>query len=103
MEEEFINEHMLYFCLSENHWERLPTLSTVDSLCSMHMKLHVFLDLPYDLVLGCGWLFFCQQTLSHASFVLSSVAIAPGTLASKCLSSFILSPTWPLAILDSCP
>ena len=65
----------------------LVTLPTTDSLCSMHMKLRVCSGLPYDLVLGRDWLFFCRQTLPHASFVLSSGAFAPGVSASTYLHS----------------
>ncbi|KAJ7705942.1 hypothetical protein B0H14DRAFT_3026855, partial [Mycena olivaceomarginata] len=33
---------------------------------------------PYDLVLGCDWLFFCRETLPHSSFNLSSGVVQPG-------------------------
>jgi hypothetical protein len=38
----------------------------------MNVKLSVTASLPYDLLLGCDWLFFCGKTLLHASFLLSS-------------------------------
>jgi hypothetical protein len=38
----------------------------------MYIRLSVCSELPYDLVLGWDWLFFCSQTLPHASFSLSS-------------------------------
>ncbi|KAJ6450885.1 hypothetical protein C8R45DRAFT_1083799 [Mycena sanguinolenta] len=47
-------------------------LPSGDSLCSMNMKLSVTSGLPYDLVLGRDWIFFCRETLPHASFLLSS-------------------------------
>ncbi|KAJ7806072.1 hypothetical protein B0H14DRAFT_2876932, partial [Mycena olivaceomarginata] len=46
-------------------------LPSGDSLCSMNMKLSVTSGLPYDLVLGRDWIFFCRETLPHASFLLS--------------------------------
>jgi hypothetical protein len=49
-----------------------------DSICSMHVSLLVRSSLPYDLVLGRDWLFFCRQTLPHASFALSSGVVTPG-------------------------
>ena len=54
------------------------TLPSGDSVCSMHIKLRICSDLPYDLVLGRDWLFFCRETLPHASFVLSSGVVTPG-------------------------
>lgn len=53
----------------------LPCSNTV---CSMHTKLSVTSGLPYDLVLGRDWLFFCRETLPHSSFDLSSGTVTPG-------------------------
>ncbi|KAJ7870292.1 hypothetical protein B0H14DRAFT_3440126 [Mycena olivaceomarginata] len=49
-----------------------------DTVCSMHMTLSVVTDLPYDLILGRDWLFFCRQTLPQASFQLSSGVVHIG-------------------------
>jgi hypothetical protein len=38
----------------------------------MNVKLSVTASLPYDLLLGCDWGFFCGKILPHASFRLSS-------------------------------
>ena len=54
------------------------TLPSGDTVCSMHMKLSVTPSLAYDLVLGRDWLFFCHETLPHASFNLSSGIVHPG-------------------------
>ncbi|KAJ7439569.1 hypothetical protein B0H11DRAFT_2205761 [Mycena galericulata] len=59
------------------------TLPYGDSVCSMHMNLIVRPSLPYDLVLGRDWLFFCRQTLPHASFTLSSGVVTPGMPSSS--------------------
>ncbi|KAF8162204.1 hypothetical protein K438DRAFT_1985325 [Mycena galopus ATCC 62051] len=48
------------------------TLPCGDTVCSMHTKLSVTSTLPYDVVLGRDWLFFCRETLPHTSFDLSS-------------------------------
>ncbi|KAJ7504635.1 hypothetical protein B0H11DRAFT_2273245 [Mycena galericulata] len=48
------------------------TIPSGETVCSMPIKLSVCLDLPYDLVLGRDWSFFCRQTLTYASFTLSS-------------------------------
>ncbi|KAJ7144064.1 hypothetical protein C8R44DRAFT_865059 [Mycena epipterygia] len=53
----------------------LPCSNTV---CSMHTKLSVTSNLPYDLVLGRDWLFFCREMLPHSSFDLSSGTVTPG-------------------------
>ncbi|KAJ7105280.1 hypothetical protein C8R44DRAFT_987707, partial [Mycena epipterygia] len=53
----------------------LPCSNTV---CSMHTKLSVTSGLPYDLVLGRDWLFFCREMLPHSSFDLSSGTVTPG-------------------------
>jgi hypothetical protein len=47
------------------------------------MNLVVRPSPPYDLVLGRDWLFFCHQTLPHASFTLSSGVVTPGMPSSK--------------------
>ncbi|KAJ7306659.1 hypothetical protein DFH08DRAFT_1088893 [Mycena albidolilacea] len=47
------------------------TLPSGGSICSMHIKASICSDLPYDLVLGRDWLFFCRETLPHSSFTLS--------------------------------
>lgn len=49
-----------------------------DTVSSMHTKLSVTSGLPYDLVLGRDWLFFCRETLPHSSFHLSSGTVSPG-------------------------
>lgn len=54
------------------------TLPCGNTMCSMHTKLYVTPDLPYDLVLGRDWLFFCRETLPHTSFDLSSGTVSPG-------------------------
>ncbi|KAJ6573355.1 hypothetical protein B0H10DRAFT_2444127 [Mycena sp. CBHHK59/15] len=54
------------------------TLPCGNTVCSMHTKLSVTSDLPYDLVLGRDWLFFCRETLPHTSFDLSSGTVSPG-------------------------
>ncbi|KAJ7921061.1 hypothetical protein B0H13DRAFT_2318816 [Mycena leptocephala] len=61
----------------------LLALPSGKSVCSMHMKLRICSDLPYDLVLGRDWLFFCRETLPHASFILSSGVVTPGRLAAS--------------------
>ncbi|KAF7367943.1 ATP-dependent DNA helicase [Mycena sanguinolenta] len=52
-------------------------LPSGDSLCSMNMKFSVASGLSYDLVLGRDWIFFCRETLPHASFLLSSGIFPP--------------------------
>lgn len=54
------------------------TLPCGDTVCSMHTKLSVTSTLPYDVVLGRDWLFFCRETLPHTSFDLSSGSVSPG-------------------------
>ncbi|KAJ7739463.1 hypothetical protein DFH07DRAFT_965750 [Mycena maculata] len=54
------------------------TLPSGNTIYSMHMKLSVTAGLPYDLVLGRDWVFFCRQTLPHTSFSLSSGIVSPG-------------------------
>lgn len=54
------------------------TLPSGNTMCSMHMKLSVSPGLAHDLVLGRDWLFFCRETLPHASFHLSSGIVHPG-------------------------
>ena len=49
-----------------------------NTMCSMPMKLSVSPGLAHDLVLGCNWLFFCRETLPHASFHLASGIVHPG-------------------------
>ncbi|KAJ7891999.1 hypothetical protein B0H13DRAFT_2340303 [Mycena leptocephala] len=44
----------------------------------MNVKLSISTSLPYDLVLGHDWLFFCRETLPHTSFGLSSGICHPG-------------------------
>ncbi|KAJ7775927.1 hypothetical protein DFH07DRAFT_766870 [Mycena maculata] len=51
-------------------------LPSGDTIYSMHMKPSVTAGLPYDLVLGHDWVFFCRQTLPHVSFSLSSDKLA---------------------------
>jgi hypothetical protein len=51
------------------------TLPSGDGVCSMNVKLSISTSLPYDLVLGRDWLFFCHETLPHTSFRLSSVSV----------------------------
>ncbi|KAJ7339032.1 hypothetical protein DFH08DRAFT_938813 [Mycena albidolilacea] len=53
------------------------TLPSGGSICSMHIKASICLDLPYNLVLGRDWLFFCRETLPHLSFTLSSGIVHP--------------------------
>ncbi|KAJ7830668.1 hypothetical protein B0H14DRAFT_3872539 [Mycena olivaceomarginata] len=43
----------------------------------MHMKLSIAAGLPYDLVLGRDWLFFCRETLLLVSFNLPSGIVGP--------------------------
>ncbi|KAJ7750714.1 hypothetical protein DFH07DRAFT_827427, partial [Mycena maculata] len=71
------------------------TLPSGDSVSSMHMKLCVVASLTYDLVLGRDWLFFCRQTMPHASFHLSSGIVHPGQRESVVPShtTGTLSPT----------
>jgi hypothetical protein len=56
------------------------TLPSGNTVCSMHMNLSVASGIPYDLILGRDWIFFCRQTLPHASFTLSSGFAHPGQL-----------------------
>ncbi|KAJ7708476.1 hypothetical protein B0H14DRAFT_3642863 [Mycena olivaceomarginata] len=56
------------------------TIPSTDTVYSMHLKVSVAADLSCDLVLGRDWLFFCRQTLPHASFELSSGIVRPGQL-----------------------
>ncbi|KAJ7463286.1 hypothetical protein FB451DRAFT_1180378 [Mycena latifolia] len=63
------------------------TLPSGNSVCSMHIKLGVTTGLPYDLALGRDWLFFCRQTLPHASFVLSSGVVQSGQPRSSLAAS----------------
>ncbi|KAJ7937648.1 hypothetical protein B0H13DRAFT_2302474 [Mycena leptocephala] len=53
------------------------TLLSGNGMCSMNVKLSVTASLPYGLVLGHYWLFFCCETLLHASFCLSSGIFYP--------------------------
>ncbi|KAJ7207628.1 hypothetical protein GGX14DRAFT_396446 [Mycena pura] len=57
------------------------TVPSTDTIHSMQLKASVAADLPFDLVLGRDWLFFCRQTLPHTSFVLSSGVVFPGASA----------------------
>ncbi|KAJ7939135.1 hypothetical protein B0H13DRAFT_2300877 [Mycena leptocephala] len=49
----------------------------------MHTNLSVASGIPYDLVLGRDWIFFCRQSLPHASFTLSSGVAHPAQLHSS--------------------
>ncbi|KAJ6524172.1 hypothetical protein B0H19DRAFT_1340791 [Mycena capillaripes] len=53
------------------------TLPSENSVCSVNVKLSVTASFPYDLVLGGDWLFFCSETLLHASLCLSSGIFHP--------------------------
>ncbi|KAJ7480417.1 hypothetical protein B0H11DRAFT_2274879 [Mycena galericulata] len=53
------------------------TILSGGTVCSIPIKLSVRSDLPYDLVLGRDWSFFCRQTLPYASFSLSSGVVWP--------------------------
>ncbi|KAF7371926.1 hypothetical protein MVEN_00050300 [Mycena venus] len=48
-----------------------------DSVCSMHMDFSLTTSLPYGLILGIDWLFFCRQTLPQPSFHLSCGDFCP--------------------------
>jgi hypothetical protein len=43
-------------------------------------------ELPYDLVLGRDWLFFCRETIPHATFALTSGIVCPGKSSSAAVN-----------------
>ncbi|KAJ7892277.1 hypothetical protein B0H14DRAFT_3126136, partial [Mycena olivaceomarginata] len=63
------------------------TIPTGGTVCSMHVKLSLCSELPYDLVLGRDWLFFSRQTLPQTSFTLSSGVVCPGNFRTPSLLS----------------
>ncbi|KAJ7200425.1 hypothetical protein GGX14DRAFT_466783, partial [Mycena pura] len=51
----------------------LSVLSALgNSFTSMHMQLPVHASLPFDLVLGRDWVFYCREMLPATSFTLLS-------------------------------
>ncbi|KAJ7873126.1 hypothetical protein B0H14DRAFT_3131412 [Mycena olivaceomarginata] len=62
------------------------TLPSGDTVCSMNIKLSVCSELPYDLVLGRDWLFFCRETIPHATFALTSGIVCPGKSSSAAVN-----------------
>jgi hypothetical protein len=71
------------------------TLPSGDTVCSMNTELSVCSELPYDLVLGRDWLFFCRETIPHAMFALTSGIVCPGKSSSAGVNDLLCGASGP--------
>ncbi|KAJ7328858.1 hypothetical protein DFH08DRAFT_940505 [Mycena albidolilacea] len=62
------------------------TAANVVAICS---------ELPYGLVLGRDWLFFCQETIPHATFALTSGIVCPGKSSSAAVNYLLPGASGP--------
>ncbi|KAJ7739726.1 hypothetical protein B0H14DRAFT_3898109, partial [Mycena olivaceomarginata] len=76
------------------------TIPSGTTVCSMHIKVSVSPELPYDLVLGRDWLFFCRETLPHSSFTLSSGVVQPGRSLNVATHSYAVSTDAVDSVMD---